>query len=89
MCLSWIGGNVFARSGRKTEEMGSDKFRFFNGCVSRLKAGGETRLLGSASRLMGSSAALSAQVGQQTPHEADRKGGNCSFHLRGQLGGKH
>lgn len=44
MCLSQIGRNVFARSGRKREEMGSDKFRFFSGCVSRLKAGGETRL---------------------------------------------
>lgn len=40
VCHSHIGGNVFARSGRKREEMGSDKFGSLSGYVSNARPGG-------------------------------------------------
>lgn len=89
MCSSHAGGNVFAHSGRKREEMGSDKFRFLAVDIRqsrgrrREKAAGASTL---ADRQL--SCTLSPGGAAWVPHGAGREGGHRSSHLQGQLGGE-
>lgn len=87
VCHSHIGGNVFARSGRKREEMGSDKFGSLSGYIKQCQA---RRSQGVGGQWPGCWAAQqhSAPTGQQSPHGADRKASPCSSHLQGQKGHK-
>lgn len=55
---SHIGGNVFARSGRKREEMGSDKFGSLSGYIKQFEGKRSQGSPWSVAWLLDSSAAL-------------------------------